>query len=273
MLRTRKRRIDQKALLDSGATECFIHLRTVKHLDIPVRKLKTLRSIRNVDGTTNKAGKIEDAVILVTNHRGIKTNHMFFVADIGPDDFILGYPFLAACAPVVNWEDATLADTTTLSTLDADHWQPQKKGMPCQQHKVPAWVRATPGWSPGDEIWEQFIRKSTMVQQLAIEENEKKEEKPWQEVIPKQYHCHACVFREKDSEKFPDRRPWDHAIDLKPDAPASINCHVYPLSPKECEEQKKFLATNLRLKHIRRSKSPYASVAATRLVTSRLTKP
>jgi len=97
------------------------------------------------------------------------------------------------------------------------------------------------------------------VQQLAIEVNEQKEEKTWQELVPKQYHCHARVFQEKDSEKFPDRRPWDHAIDLKPDAPASINCCVYPLLPKEQEEQKKFLATNLHLKRVCQSKSPYAS--------------
>jgi len=92
-----------------------------------------------------------------------------------------------------------------------------------------------------------------------IEANEKKKEKPWQELVPKQYHRHARVFCEKDSEKFPNCCPWDHAIDLKPDAPASINCRVYPLSPKEREEQKKFLATNLQLKRVRQSKSPYAS--------------
>jgi len=44
-----------------------------------------------------------------------------------------------------------------------------------------------------------------MAQQLAIKANKKKEDKPWQEVIPKQYHRHARVFQEKDSEKFPDR--------------------------------------------------------------------
>ena len=259
MLRTRKRRIDQKVLLDSGTTECFIHPRTVKHLDITTQKLKTPRSVRNVDGTENKAGKIEEAVTLVTKHCGIVTHHIFFIADIGPDDFILGYLFLAACAPIVNWVDATLADATTLSTEDADKWHPPKRGTPRAQRKVPAWVRAIPDWSPGDEVWEQFIWKNTVAQQLAIEVNEQKEDKPWQELIPKQYHRHARVFREKDSEKFPDCRPWDHAIDLKPDAPASINCHIYPLSPREREEQKKFLATNLCLKHIHRSKSPYAS--------------
>ncbi len=39
----------------------------------------------------------------------------------------------------------------------------------------------------------------------------------------------------------------------------SIDCHVYPLSPKEKEEQKEFLAENLQLHRIRHSNSPYTS--------------
>ena len=67
------------------------------------------------------------------------------------------------------------------------------------------------------------------------------------------------MFSEEASKRFPDWRPWDHAIELKDDAPTSINCCVYPLSPKEKEEQCKFLSQNLRLQQIRRSKSPYTS--------------
>jgi len=130
MLRTRKKRVDQKALLDSGATECFIHPRTVARLGLPTRKLQNPRKVRNVDGTTNKAGNITEAVDLVANHRGTKITHVFFITDIGPDDFILGYPFLEASAPVINWADAKLEDTTTLSTVDADKWQPIPRNAP-----------------------------------------------------------------------------------------------------------------------------------------------
>ena len=224
MLRTRKRRVDQKALLDNGATECFVHPQVVQRLNLETRKLQHPRNVRNVDGIPNKAEKITEAVDLITNHRGTKVTHVFFVVDIGPDDFILGYPFLEASVPVVNWADATLEDTTTLSTCDTDMWQPPTKGAPRQKKKVSLWVCALPGWFPGDEVWEQFICKGTVAQQLMIEVNEQKEEKPWQELVPPQYHRHTKVFHKKDSEKFPDRRPWDHAIDLKPDAPASINC-------------------------------------------------
>jgi len=38
-----------------------------------------------------------------------------------------------------------------------------------------------------------------------------------------------------------------------------INCRVYPLSPKEKEEQCEFLSQNLWLQRIHHSKSPYAS--------------
>ena len=96
-------------------------------MGLATRQLTTPRNVRNVDGTPNKAGKITDAVDFITNHRGTKITHVFFVMDIGPDDFILGYPFLEASAPVVNWADVKLEDATTLSTVDADKWRPQSK--------------------------------------------------------------------------------------------------------------------------------------------------
>jgi reverse transcriptase-like protein/integrase-like protein len=86
-----------------------------------------------------------------------------------------------------------------------------------------------------------------------------KKEQTWEELVPEQYHKFGSIFSETDSKRFPGPRKWDHAIDLKADAPMSIDCCIYPLSPKEKEEQKEFLAKNLWLKRIRCSNSPYAS--------------
>jgi hypothetical protein len=98
-------------------------------------------------------GKIVEAIDLVTDHRGTKATHAFFVADIGLDDFIFGYPFLEANKPKVNWLNATIEDSTTALTLDADlcHIKPKRLQ---KKRSAPTWVQALPGWSPGDEVWQ-----------------------------------------------------------------------------------------------------------------------
>src|SRR5260221_1237636 len=45
MLQTSNKRVDRKALVDSGATECFINPRTVEELGITPRKLHTPRNV------------------------------------------------------------------------------------------------------------------------------------------------------------------------------------------------------------------------------------
>lgn len=69
---------------------------------------------------------------------------------------------------------------------------------------------------------------------------------------------YADVFSEENYDKLPESRPWDHAIDLKPDFKPS-DCKVYPLNPKEQIALKDFLKENLANGRIRNSKSPMAS--------------
>jgi hypothetical protein len=54
---------------------------------------------------------------------------------------------------------------------------------------------------------------------------------------------------------LPNRKPWDHAIELEVDAKES-STKVYPLSPNEQAELDTFIEENLMLGRIRSSKSP-----------------
>jgi len=257
-LQTRRKWVNWKALLDSGATECFIHPRAVKQLKLTTRTLPKARKVQNVDGTDNKAGQILEAVDLTVNNNGEQALHAFYIADIGQDDFILGYPFLEASNPDIDWWNGRIDGFTTISTAKANNWQPILKGSR-QIEVTPIWVKSIPGWEEGDKVWLQTrIAKTTVALQLAQDAADKKK-RTWQEIIPEQYHRHGKVFSKEASEWFPDRRPWDHAIELTEDTPTSINCRVYPLSPKEKEEQREFLFQNLHLQRICHSKSPYAS--------------
>jgi len=208
----------------------------VHELDLPRKKLNKPKEVRNVDGT-----------FLKVQLNGKEKTLRFYLANIGNEEAILGYPFLESLDPKVDWKTATIEGTLKLSL-------PRKK-----RNRVPEWIWAIPEWEDGDELWcHTVIGKSTVASELAQQAMEKKK-KLWNEIIPEEYHQFAKVFSKEASERFPERWPWDHAIDLKPDAPASIDCKVYPLSPKEKEEQKEFIEGNLQLKRIWQSKSPYAS--------------
>jgi len=137
-----------------------------------------------VDGTNNKAGQILEAVDLTVNNNGEQALHAFYVADIGQDDFILGYPFLEALNPDVDWQNGCIDGFTTISTAKANNWQPILKGSR-QTETTPLWVKLIPGWEEGNKIWLQTrIAKTTVASQLAQDAADKKKH-TWQEIVPK----------------------------------------------------------------------------------------
>ena len=196
-LKTRTKRADQKALLDSGATENFIHPRVVQRLQLKTKKLVKPRSVRNVDGTLNKAGRIEQAVEITVGYQGKKTKHNFFIADIGINDYLFGFPFFEATQLIVDWRKGKVLGPVTVESQDADKWKPSRRQQTGQRKKIPAWIRAIPDWEEGDEVWHRtVIGKMTVAQQLAIQAVDTKK-KTWQEIVPPQYHKYKIWSEEE----------------------------------------------------------------------------
>jgi hypothetical protein len=166
-------------------------------------------------------------------HNGKPMRHLFFVTNIASDDLILGYPFFEDANPSVLWKEGRLEGTLMLATV-------QKAKEYCDM--IPLW-----------------LQKAMMAMQLAAEEAAKRKKRTWDEIVPKCYHRYGRIFQEEASECFPAPQKWDHTIDLKEDAPSSIDCRIYPLSLKEKEAQHAFIEENLHLKWIHWSKLPYAS--------------
>ena len=73
------------------------------------------------------------------------------------------------------------------------------------------------------------------------------------------YDCFKQLFSEEASQRFPPSHPWDHAIELKPDAPNTIPCKVYPMTPSEDKALEEFIQEQYAKGYIRPSKLPYAS--------------
>ena len=136
---------------------------------------------------------------LTVNNNGEQALHAFYVTDIGQDDFILGYPFLEASNPDVDWWNSRIDSFTTISTAKANNWWPILKGTR-QVETTPAWVWSIPGWEEGNEVWLQTrITKTIVASQLAQDATDKKK-CTWQEIVAEWYHCHGKVFSEEASE-------------------------------------------------------------------------
>ncbi|EGO04051.1 hypothetical protein SERLA73DRAFT_24699, partial [Serpula lacrymans var. lacrymans S7.3] len=77
-------------------------------------------------------------------------------------------------------------------------------------------------------------------------------------LVPPEYHDFWKVFSKHKSERFPEAKPWDHAIDLK-DTFKPRKGHMIPLSAPERDEVSSFIDEQLRKGYIRPSKSPMTS--------------
>ena len=105
---TASRVVDTCAMVDSGASCCFVNLHFVAGLDLPtVQKRRPMR-LRTIDNSEICSGLITEEVHLrVVLEEHVETV-VFDVADIGDDNLILGVNWLRRHNPSIDWERSTV---------------------------------------------------------------------------------------------------------------------------------------------------------------------
>ena len=199
------------------------------------------------------------AAILNVHHNGKRTTHTFYIVTLGADHMLLGMLFLAATNPNINWAQGKFKGKIYIGITDADKWKPNQgskeeglfepRGMYPESNNDPhqftnvkpeyyTFIRhASPKMEPDamdKELGHNLdicaqVRRTTMATQIAAKAAEKTE-CPWHELVPLEYHHYGKVFSEINAQCFPESRQWDHAIDLKPDTPETLDSKMYPLS-------------------------------------------
>jgi hypothetical protein len=177
---------------------------------------------------------------------------------------LLGMPFLSETNPDIDWASKEIKGEVIAQTEDAHKW------IPTEHSKVNKVFVKTEGYqhyerseeptpwfnfSPEDYI---HLRKTTKATELAAAAADKTEHN-WKELVPPEYYKYETVFSDEEAQRFPKARPWDHAIELVPDAPEMLNCKTYPLPVGQQELLDEFLDEHLKKGYIRVSNSPYAS--------------
>ena len=91
------------ALLDSGATGCFIDRDFVKANSMTTRTLSTPIPVHNADGTINGTGTITEVVDLILRYQNHLERTLFAVTGLGSQDLILGHSWLQKYNPEIDW--------------------------------------------------------------------------------------------------------------------------------------------------------------------------
>jgi hypothetical protein len=205
LLQSSHSKAKRQVLVDSGAMDNFISSKLLKRMKIGTLQLAKPRTIWNVDGTHNKAGTIKNFVDLQVQC-GSRTEEMkFLVMDLGEDEIILGYPWLAAFQPKIDWKEAVLDESMQPLVIKTLGLNIDNK---VQQVKK-AWIRKAKSLaSDGEEIFitqqnQEQIRKTSTATQMAAEAKPKKEQ-TWEQIVPCHYHKWKKVFSETEAKRFPE---------------------------------------------------------------------
>src|SRR5271163_2824079 len=91
------------------------------------------------------------------------------------------------------------------------------------------------------DLW---VNKMNIATELAKKDAEKKQKKTLEQMVPQELMKYKSVFDEIEASRFPESRPWDHAIDLK-DNFVPKDCPIYPLSLPEQGKLQEFIDDNL----------------------------
>ncbi len=176
------------------------------------------------------------------------------VTNLGKKDIYLGHDWLKRHNPSVNWKTQSILFSqcscagNIFSLPDSD---PDDK-----------WDEEL---EEGDTILgvqmdeELIIRSVHHANELAAAANAEKPKRTFEEMVPEDYHSFRDLFSKESFDELPKQRPWDHAIELIPNAKSMLDCKVYPLNRNEQEQLDVFLDENLETGRIHPSKSPFTS--------------
>ena len=193
------------AFLDSGATECFVSQRFIDTHKLGTRLLTVPRKLQNADGSPNAGGGLTHFTELEVL-TGDKPHRLrFYIADMGPDDLVLGYPWFAATNVQPDWTNGTLPISVTIHTRGAASGKPMP---PLKIAGVRTKIHRPLFMAKGDELYVRIVRpehlaKTTVAQQLA-EQAANKTTRTWDQIVPSQYHQYATVFSETAAHRFPE---------------------------------------------------------------------
>ena len=231
-IRLKNKTIKTLSLLDSRAGGKIIDQNYAKNLNLPLLNLKKPIPAINVNGTLNKKGTIKQYINLDLEIFGRK--------QIIWQKMLLGFPWLQRYNPIIDWQTSSfhwqhipqrfnfrkrskslLMRSTSPKPSISEEEEPEE--WMTQTVNILGTDYCNALISPLMEIEEQIMDKGTWINlktnsewicsktnfatNLAITENQKKEDLTDKQIVPPEYHEFLDIFNEKRASQFPDKWP------------------------------------------------------------------
>ena len=192
---------DKTILVDSGATDNFIHPKLLKRLGLGSQPLERLRKIWNIDGTTNKAGALTHCVDLEVRTGDRQEVMKFLVTDLGGEDLILGYPWLSTFEPKFRWRDASIDTSFLPIIIQSVDWRKSQIKPVIARIIVGQRVQARQQRLQ-EAIFQELERESSL-KGISIELSREARKFTKEVEVPEEYQRHANIFDPVESKKLP----------------------------------------------------------------------
>jgi hypothetical protein len=201
----------RQVLVDSGATSNFISSKLLKRMKIGKLNLPKPRTIWLMHGTRNEERHITHYVDLLARCGDRSKELRFLVTDLGEEEeIVLGYPWLTAFRPKINWKNATLDEEMHPLVIRTTGWKIDTEVERIQE----AWTRRARTMATSSKAVyitrseERRLRRTSASTQVAVKMLPK-EEKTWDKEVPPQRNRRKKVSLKDKVEEIPRKQPWD----------------------------------------------------------------
>ena len=252
--------ITVEALLDSGAMGLVMSSEFARKKRFKLKKLERPMQVRNMDGSFNREGPIENMVEVNVYYKGHVERMEIDVIGRQKWEVILGMPWLECHNPEIDWKMGEVKMTRCPEECGRQ-WRPVqgKSGWEKQKEEE---EKEEAGKRREEKEKRKIRKKGKMMEVKKVaekweiwdeEEEVAKSEAEAKNLVPEKFHRWIKVFGKKQLERMPTRKLWNHAIDVK-EGFIPQKGKVYPLLREEREEVRQYIKEQLRKGYIRLSK-------------------
>jgi hypothetical protein len=241
--------IKVKALLDSGASACFIDKNLVKRHNLLIVLKKSPVAVEVIDGIPLISGDVTHETkpldIILEGHQ---STIVFNIIKSPSNPLVLGLSWLEMINPNIDWKKRKLTYRTIVSHISSRH--PRNVPNPCPYQvqgsavEVPLMV--------GARAFMRVAKNGNMFAIYAISTSQLVQEPT---KLPTKYEEYRDVFEKKNADTLLQHRPYDCGIELQEDAQPPFG-PIYSLSQNELVALRDYLDENLAKNFIQHSKSP-----------------